>query len=404
MAILKNGSAERLLLDTKCLHELLPKMRECAQLLETAVQSNAPIRVRFHDDCDGICSAISITLAISKLQKRFGAAENSEIGIPLVSSSQASSAIYETRDAFDDLRAMQAFAPKKPLFLLLDFAANAESVQGVRALKDAGAKVAIIDHHPPSKEAAELADCFVSSHACDKTGSHTAGLLSTQVARIVDEGVPEECAWYSLQSDKSALAKSEEFKEAVALDYLAHHSDKGVPADYYAEKLSDGQTVELSWKLALRAEQRVLEVAQKHVKLQGCDCEVKFILVELDKLAKKGEYPSKGKIMNGIIAAEAKKEKIPLVALGFTKDSISVRATDLALEKGFRASQVIAELKLEFPQGIASGGGHDAASSLRLNEGYAKPVLSRFEHLACIQFKTKNSPECRLGKAEKCNC
>ncbi len=386
-----------MVVDDECMRALLPKLRHCASGLEAALASGTPVRVRFHDDCDGICSALALLDALEKKRVELHLPSD-ERGVPLVSSSQAGGAIYEKKDAFEDLKAMQVFAPKKPVFVFLDFAANAESVEGLKALKDAGARILIIDHHPPSQDALALGDCFVSSHEFDNTGGHSAGLVATQFARLLDPGVPESYAWCALQSDKSHLAKEGELKEAVAIDYLAHHSEKGVSADYYAEKLADGPAIELAWKLAKRSEQKVLEVVSKHLTVRGCECDLKFVLVDLEKLVKKGSYPSKGKALNLAHAMEGEKLEKPVVSFGYSKDGVSVRANDYAIDAGFRASLVIQELKKEFGDAITSGGGHDAAASIRFKAGFQKQILSRFEGLACKQFQG------RVAKHGPCKC
>ncbi|MFQ5405535.1 MAG: DHH family phosphoesterase [Candidatus Micrarchaeia archaeon] len=387
----------KLVVSDSCMKKLEPIMQKAANFLKKAIDEKTPVRVKFHDDCDGVCSGIAITLALQTYRKKKGLPEKLECGDNAIESSQAHSAIYLEKNAFEDLKACASF-DKKPLFVLLDFGANSESIGALNSLKNAGAKLVVIDHHPPAKEVSKIADFFVSSHAHDKTGGHCAGLLATQTAHFIDKSVAEKYAWYALQGDKSPLAKNTEFKEAVALDYLVHHSEAGTSAEYYAEKLEDEQAIEIAWRLAKRSEQKVLEHATRHLTVKGCDCDLKFVLVDLEKIVKTGTYPSKGKAINAVHIMESEKLEKPVVSFGYTKQSVSVRANDFATDTGFRASNVIKQLKKEFERGITSGGGHDAAASIRFEEDYLKPILIRFQELSCNQL------EQHVAKHGPCQC
>jgi len=372
-----------LLIGDECMQSLLPSMEKAADAIKTALSSQRPVFVRFHDDCDGITSAISIYKACLLFQQANKLPAKTGDGFPTLSSRQTDSAILEVRQAFEDRRKFGGCS-QKPLFVFLDHAANYESAEAVGELKSSGVGIIIVDHHPPAKEAAELADVFVSSHQFDASGGHTAGLLSFEIARMISpepSHIPEEWAWWSLQGDKSKLAAHRSDDEPVAIDYLAQYSEKGESAGYYLEKLEDKLALDLSVKLARQAETRALEHSHAHCSAVKAENGFFVVECELGKI-QHGEYPSKGKLLTLIHLQKSRELGGPVVSLGWDEEFLSVRANTAAAEKGFRAGLVIEQLKQEFPQDVKSGGGHDVAASLRVRKTSVKKVADRFAELA----------------------
>ncbi|MEW6329211.1 MAG: hypothetical protein AB1468_03785, partial [Candidatus Micrarchaeota archaeon] len=93
-----------------------------------------------------------------------------------------------------------------------------------------------------------------------------------------------------------------------------------------------------------------------------------------DTAAKKGEFPSGGKLCGKIHDDVSGETGAPLVTIGYGRRTISIRANQPALERGFSANLLIAHIKDELKNALESGGGHDGAASVRLNEGFGRIV------------------------------
>ena len=372
-----------LLIDDECMRQLVPAMEKAAGVIRAALASQRPVFVRFHDDCDGITSGISLVKACRLFLAANKLPDKAPGGFPALSSRQAESAILTVAGAFEDVRKFRG-APQKPLFVFADHAANAESLEALEELRSSGIGLVIIDHHPPAVEAPLLADAFVSSHPFDKTGGHTAGLLCFEVARLIAPDaskIPETWAWWSLQGDKSPLASSRHDDEPVAIDYLAQYSEKGESADYYLEKLEDRMALDLSIRLARTAEKRALEHSRAHCRAFKAENGFFIVECELGKI-QHGEYPSKGKLLTLIHVSKSAELGGPVVSLGWDDEFLSVRANSAAAKMGFRAGPIIGLLKSEFPNDVISGGGHDVAASMHVSEKSVKKIADRFAELA----------------------
>jgi len=354
---------------------LSPKMQECASAIKSWLDEGRLLCVRFNDDCDGITSGMQVYVAARAY------AESKRLGKENVVGFQVPSAVYSKRDSFDDVvRARDA--AKALAVVITDLGANAESVDGLKALKDSGAKVCIIDHHPPNIDALSLCDAFATSHAFDSSGAHTAGLVAYEVARQIDADAanPEWVNW-SLQSDKSTLA-SGDYPAAKALDYLAHFSEPAVPIEDYYEKVSDEHMLKIATDLAIKGEDKALKIMKDHSVVKKIGEHALLIVADMSKATSKTSYPPKGRALN--LVQDYYCNRSPdkaIVSMGYSDDSISMRANSLARETGFDTNPIIAKLKEELPHAIRSGGGHSAAANVRVEIEFGESVRKRMEEL-----------------------
>ncbi len=369
---------EKLLIDDSCMRGLLPAISKCASTVCSWISRGRMVVIRFNDDCDGITSGMAVCVACKSYAEKFPKAKRAVEGY------QVPSAVYAASDAFDDVSRARGAGLGLGV-IIVDLGANKESVEGLAALKDSGAGVCIIDHHPPDKAALSLCDAFVSSHSSDPTGAHTAGLLAFEVAERIAPGAASK-AWvsWSLQSDKSSLATGEKYAEAAeALDYLAHFSEKSAGIDYYLEKMSDKKTVELAAALAKKSGQNALDAALKYSVERKVSDSFVIVVVDLSKAVRKGAYPPKGRCLNLVQDYFCLKHKdSAVISLGRSSDSISIRANAAAMKQGFHSNPLIDTLKAEFPHAVSSGGGHAAAASIRFDPQFKESVLERLAELA----------------------
>ena len=331
--------------------------------------------MRFNDDCDGVTSGLEIYAAARAYAKEKLLPQENVTGF------QVPSAVYSKRDAFDDVvRARDA--GKQLAVVITDLGANAESVEGLQSLKDSGTKVCIIDHHPPNADALALCDAFATSHPFDNSGAHTAGLVAYEVARRIFAGAANrEWVSWSLQSDKSTLA-SGDYPEAKALDYLAHFSEPAVAIEDYYEKVSDAHMLRLATDLAIKGEDKALKIMKDHATTKKVGDNALLIVADMSKATSKTSYPPKGRALNLVQDYYcARFPKKAIVSMGYSEDSISIRANARAREAGFDSNPVISTLKEELPHAIRSGGGHSSAANVRVEIEFGESVRKRMEEL-----------------------
>ncbi len=364
-----------LLFDDECMRSLLPEIESCAAAIRAWLDEKRLLCVRYNDDCDGVTSGLEIYAAARAYAKEKLLPEGNVTGF------QVPSAVYSKRDAFDDV--VRARDAGKPLAVVItDLGANAESVDGLKALKDSGAMVCIIDHHPPNADAVGLCDVFVTSHTYDNSGAHTAGLVAYEVARRIGAGAAKsEWVSWSLQSDKSTLA-SGDYPQAKALDYLAHFSEPAVSIDDYYEKVSDEHMLKLATDLAIKGEDKALKIMKDHATTRKIGETALLIVADMSKATSKTSYPPKGRALN--LVQDYYCARFPdkaIVSMGYSDDSISIRANAKAREAGFDSNPIIATLKSELPHAIRSGGGHSAAANVRVELEFGESVRKRMEEL-----------------------
>lgn len=366
--------AKELLIDDAVTRKLVPQFKQAADFLKKAAHANSRIVLKFDGDGDGITSGLNLLAALRS------------VGGKRVSNYQSPSAVYRLEEALRDLNRADG---KDTVFVLLDHGANAESVESLQLLKSYGVKLVIIDHHPFHPKAKELADVFVTPMLyADAGASYVTGLLAYEVARrISPQAADEKLAWFALQADKSRFAAKKEFIEPVALDYLVFFGGVDNSLEFYEKTLEDAGKVLLCYEQATHKLEHALELARRFAEYRQCgpfECAV----VRLDKCVPRKDYPSKSKLVSEF-QQRTEKTHAMLISLGVGEDSVSFRVSKKALEKGFKASLLVHELKAAFGAEILSGGGHDVAASVKANPSAINTIVS--ESLALIGKEKKKA-------------
>jgi RecJ-like exonuclease len=362
--------AGKLLVNDECMQVLEPKLLKLANHLRKAVEEGKFFAIRYHNDCDGICAGLLVHKALKALSE--------EIPITSIPSGPA---VYSLRDAITDISNLND--SRETILLIVDHGANTESLAALKMLKSAGVELIILDHHPFDRHAEKLTSHFITPMNSGGTSSHTAGLLCFELAKLlVPDSADINLAYYSLQSDKSSFAiKDKEFKEPVALDYISTFEELTLPV--YETILENTEMISEAYLQAKEKIEIALKQSEKYTDVKTVG-EYHVVLVKVSKFMKKGEFPTRGKVMNEIIA---KKERElvgkPLVCLGIVDESISFRANAPALALGFDANLLIQDLKKIFGSEIQNGGGHSAAAALQA-QADAIPAITR-EILSLIE-------------------
>jgi len=349
-------------------------IENAAGMIRKSVAASSPILLRYHGDCDGICAALSFYLAIKGLvgEKEFPEYRKKMLVF------KNPSAIYDLRSVLDDLeliRNMDAHAT--PLAILTDFAVNIESLDSLKALRKAGFEILLADHHPLIPEVSQMANLLVSPWEHGGNSDYSAGLIAGEIARRIKPLEDfDELQKVALTGDKSKLLQPDEElkRKALVLDFVASSSDFAESLELYYSILKDSKNVESIYKKAMKKIELAKKDAAKYVKLKEFDNGFRLVLIRLDRL-RSGEFPGKGKMCGEIHDDFDRKVDAPLVTVGYGDRMMHFRANSKAREAGFNANRLIGELKSEMSNAIESGGGHDVAAGLRVNEGFERMVL-----------------------------
>ncbi|MEK6953384.1 MAG: DHH family phosphoesterase [Candidatus Micrarchaeota archaeon] len=354
---------ENLLVDDECMRQLKPKLEALSEHLTSAANSGKTFGIRYHNDCDGITSGLSVYRALKAIANE-----------PLIVSIPSASAVYKMEDALYDMNRFPE--PRNTIMLILDHGSNPESVASLKMLKSAGMEVIVIDHHPHDARVEKIAKFFITPLLAGGDSSHTPGLICYELAKLMDEHTSNvNLAYFSMQADKSAFAlKDKEFKEAIAIDYLANFEELSL--QFYDKTLRNTEMMAEAYMQAKEKMENAMKLADNYTEVKDFGAYA-VAISKVSKFLKKGEYPPRGKIMNEIIA---KKERElggkALVCLGEVDDSISFRANKPILAMGFDANKLITELKTIFGAEILNGGGHAPAAALQANAS-AIPAIER---------------------------
>lgn len=356
------------LIPSDIIKKLKPGMRAVARKLLAALHLKRGMLLRFHNDADGVCSGLAIW-SILKSEKTICI--------------QNDSAVYETESAHRDRGVLSKSL--SPLVILVDFGANEESIEALKLLKEANIEVIVIDHHPPSEKAKEFIDLFLSPFNVGGGSEYSAGYLCTEIAKCAGSSAHEmdALARVSLTGDRSSLyaPKQDDAKKALVLDYISSCKEFSHTLEFY-EKALEGKSLFISaYSEARDKMEEAAKESRRHKKMKELG---KFFVcfVSLDGFTKKNEFPSKGKAI-GIVFDELAQENpsAPFIAIGHGKGIINFRVSKNAIKQGFSALKLIISLKKELLTGIESGGGHHAASSMRIKKGYERIMLDEIEKI-----------------------
>jgi archaea-specific RecJ-like exonuclease len=346
------------LIKDECSLAMVGPTKKAAQIIEDAAKAQRKILMRFHDDCDGVCSGLLTESALKKLGAK-----------PLMK--QGDSAVYSEGDAEYDAERLEG--EEKPLLILADHGANSESLKGV-ARASTFAEVLIIDHHPYHDETVKSASYYLGPFEYGGGSQHCAALLCHAVAQALAGEAEDEYAFYALDSDHSTLSKKK-WKEAAVIDYLAITLERPKTRDYL-EVIRNPTTVQAYYLRANNAVKAALERARSRartVHAKGFDA----YFVDVGFL-EKGGYPSKGKVVN---AFQDEHEEEDCVSIAFGDTTALFRVSKGAHQKGFKANELIEKVKARHAHDVFSGGGHEQAASIRFKKGALKKIMGEIESL-----------------------
>jgi len=373
-------------------------MREVAKIIRRAVFTAQPIILRHHADADGICSAVAIEQAVTSLIRESGGDFDADYFLFKRSPSKAP--FYEIEDVTRDLdfalKDHVRFGQKLPLVLLTDNGSTEEDLPSLKVAQVYGISVVVVDHHHPD----EIIDQYLAGHVNPYHAGGdfgiTAGMLGTEVARLINPAVeeaikhipaiagagdrseaPERRLYHDLVRDRYSDQDCRDI--ALALDYeqfwLRFNDGREIIKDILnltGEPGRHRKLVALLVEGANAAIEEQMNASMPHVRHQTLANGAELFLLDVEIHAHKFTFPPPGKTSGEVHDRLCQKHAgSPVVTIGFGPDFAVLRSKGVMMN----IPKMIRELHEEIPGGGISGGGHLVVGSIKFVEGMRDEVL-----------------------------
>ncbi len=319
-----------------------PAIERTAKALKLISAISPKTIIRFHGDADGISAALSISQIIS--------------GFKI----QHNSAVYGNRDVFNDIAQLkfEAF----PTLVLLDCCTNDESMEALDLAKSAGINIVAIDHHPCSQALARfgiMLNPWLYGPEEDAS-KFTAGYLAYETVKLLGHDASDTVG-ISLAGDKSSIMPvSEKDRErALVFDFVASYSSFSNRLEFYKDLISDNALYRSILAKAKEHLENVSAAISQSMKRETLENGITLITVNLDRAAKRSEFPGRGKMTTR--AYEMANDE-DVVVIGYSEKSLILRVGHKAYERGVKANELVKALASEYKDN-ASGGGHARAAA-----------------------------------------
>jgi RecJ-like exonuclease len=387
-----------LLIPSEVLEKLRPQMRKVAKIIRRAVFTAQPIILRHHADADGICSAVAIEQAVTSLIRESGGDFDSDYYLFKRAPSKAP--FYEiediTRDLDFALKDHARFGQKLPLVLLTDNGSTEEDLPSLKVAQIYGIPMVVVDHHHPD----EIVDQFLAGHVNPyHVGGDfgiTAGMLGTEVARLINPSVeenirhlpsiagagdrseaPERGFYYDLVRDRYSEQDCKDI--ALALDYeqfwLRFNDGREIVKDILnltGNEERHRNLVALLVEGANAAIEDQMNASMPHVRHQTLANGAELFLLDVEIHAHKFTFPPPGKTSGEVHDRLCRQHAgSPVVTIGFGPDFAVLRSKGVMMN----IPKMVRELREEIPGGGINGGGHLVVGSIKFVEGMREQVL-----------------------------
>ncbi|UWG47691.1 Archaea-specific RecJ-like exonuclease, containsDnaJ-type Zn finger domain [Halanaeroarchaeum sp. HSR-CO] len=388
------------LVEWPALEGMIPDLRRVARRLRRTVLESRPIRIRHHADGDGMCAAVPVQLALERLIEKTHAEPAAKRH--LLKRLPSKAPYYEMEDATRDLNYSlgdrDRHGQKLPLLLMLDNGSTEEDRPAYRTLDHYDIPILVVDHHHPDHEAVEpFVEEHVNPYLHGEDYRITAGMLSVELARMIDPEMTEELRHVPAVAGLSDRSKADEMDDYLALAEDAGYErdaleEIGEALDYeaYMLRYNDGRSLiydvlgiddadeprhrELIEFLADRAARDVdsqLGDAMDHVEHERVANGAHLYRIDLDDHAHRFTYPAPGKTTGEIHDRKVVETGEPVITIGYGPDFAVLRSDGVRLD----IPQMVTDLNDELPGAGVSGGGHLVVGSIRFVPGMREAVL-----------------------------
>ncbi|HIP17299.1 MAG TPA: hypothetical protein EYG76_03225, partial [Methanothermococcus okinawensis] len=330
-----------------------------------------------------------------------------------------------TKDLVYSLEDKLRFGQKMPLIVLTDNGSTDEDIPALSQAEAYGIDVVVIDHHYPGEvingkaEVDEYVSGHVNPYLVGGDSNLTAGVLATEVARMINEEVtPEIChiPGIAVVGDHAKGKEVEEYikialkdltemsrkygsgreytvedlhKIALCMDfeafYLRFMNGRGVVEEILATNKREihrhEKLIDILYERAMEMIDRQMKAVLPALKTEKLDNGIILSILNVEKYAHKFTFPAPGKtcgFAHDNIVQKYGEDK-PIITIAYGPDFGVVRATDAVSEKfNFNLNLIVEQLIEEIPEASLDGGGHECAGSLKFVEGLRDRVLTRF--------------------------
>jgi RecJ-like exonuclease len=359
---------KKLFIKDKVLNSLMPQFEEAARRLKKAVFLHRPIIIRYHNDPDGLCSALALYFGTE-------GARNIRFFINTYP-------YYREIECATDLEALHHLDAEylPPLFIACDFGSNKESLAQYVRLRKAGFELMSIDHHPPHPELKNHMDFIVSSHQYGGGFDQVTGLLATEVAYFIAQVDMHDLPAIALTADRSRISwfkpTDEHARKALALDYLLQVSRYKYTIAEIAKSLDDKEFINILFTEATEKIEEVMRKLMPKMKRKEFG-NILVIMFSTDKEFKEGQFPGRGDMAEVVSDELSKNLPRPTVTAGHGEHSINMRLNTAAVRAGLDLRVFIENIKQKMSYAVEAGGGHEGAATIRVKKGYSKSVLEQ---------------------------
>ncbi len=386
------------LVDSEILERLRPAMMDVARDIKKAILRSKPILLRHHADADGMTAALAVERAIVPLIRDIN---GPDAEYHFYKRAPSKAPFYEMADVTKDicfaLEDVSRHGQKMPLVVMVDNGSTEEDVESMRQAQVYGIDLVVVDHHHPD----EAVDQFLLSHV---NPAHvggdfgiTAGMLATEVARMINPDVTEKIKHLpaiAAVGDRSQAPEAQAYKDliasrydldrlkdiALALDFEAYwlkfNSGRGVVDDIMdlGDPDRHDKIVDLLCEQANAMIDEQLEACMPNVKSRQLPNGSILNVLDVENYAHKFTFPPPGKTSGEVHDRMCQKTPDkPVITIGYGPDFAVIRSRGVKMN----IPRMVRELHDEIVGGGVNGGGHLVVGSIKFVEGMRTEVLSK---------------------------
>jgi RecJ-like exonuclease len=386
------------MVESEILEKLKPAMKKVAKVIRKAIITSTPILLRHHADADGMTAAVAIERAILPLIREVNGSDGE---YHFYKRAPSKAPFYEVTDVVRDINyALEDVArhgQRMPLVVNVDNGSTLEDVPAMKQAQVYGIEMVVVDHHHPDAEVDQYLAAHVNPAHVGGDFGITAGMLCTEVARMINPDVENEIrhlpavaavgdrseadeakTYIEMVSDKYSLQDLKNI--ALALDYeaywLKYNSGKGIIDDIlnFGDNTIHKNLVNLLCEQANGMISDQMDVCMSHVESKELPNGAMLNLLDVENYAHKFTFPAPGKTSGEVHDRICRKfEGKPIITIGYGPDFAVIRSKSVKMN----IPVMVRELHDEIKGGGVNGGGHLVVGSIKFVEGMRSEVLSK---------------------------
>lgn len=359
-------------------------LAKAASMIVDSVKEGRSIVLRYHGDCDGTLAAFALEHALlEKTDPR--AVRRHSLRAPY----------YDYSDALRDINGIfeaQQYGRKPPLIIILDNGSGDDDIVGLRKIKQAGAKVIVLDHHiphdcsPTTNPTSAIVDLHINPYLYGGDNTVCSTMLASEAARLISVKQEEVYPILSAIAGFADKCQGAHFENYVTLAEKHYTRDQlrelSEAIDLELFYLRGGEEKHIIWRLIEDEGYRTLTVQDLYKRKTEFLSRIKekpqtvntneLLMIPLSEYTSQGEYPRPGKAVGWLywtlLPAHPK-----LIAVGIIGNQLIFRASSTT---GFDVNVLVNYLQGRFLHSNVRGGGHPLAGSLNFSGSEGVAILS----------------------------